>query len=67
MEKRPAKWSENMSIRRHYLKSSLTCRVTFMLPKEATAEARSATLVGDSNNWDREATPKKRFKTETFL
>lgn len=64
--KRPVKESGNVSIKKHYLKSSPTCRVTFTLPKEATAEAQGVALVGDFNNWDREATPMKRLKDGSF-
>lgn len=64
--KRPMKESGNVSIKKQYLKSGPTCRVTFTLPKAATAEAQGVALVGDFNNWDREATPMKRLKDGSF-
>jgi 1,4-alpha-glucan branching enzyme len=64
--KRPAKESGSAGIKKQYFKSSPTCRVTFTLPKEAAAEAQSVALVGDFNNWDREAAPMKRLKDGSF-
>ncbi len=64
--KTPMKESGSRGIKKQYLKSSPTCRVTFTLPKEAASEARGVALVGDFNNWDREATPMKRLKNGDF-
>ncbi len=64
--KTPVKESGSAGIKKEYLKSSPLCRVTFTLPKEATAEAQGVALVGDFNNWDREATPMKRLKDGSF-
>ena len=48
-----------------YLKNKKgVCKVTFELPKEV--EALSASVVGDFNNWDPEATPMKRKKDGSF-
>lgn len=43
-----------------YSKNGKTCKVGFNLPAEAAPDARAVNLVGDFNNWDREAT---RLKT----
>lgn len=48
-------------LKKQYLKSKSTCKVTFELPK--AIEAESAHLVGDFNSWDTQATPMKRLKT----
>ncbi len=48
-----------------YLKTKKgVCKVTFELPQEVKAE--TATVVGDFNNWDPNATPMKRKKDGTF-
>jgi 1,4-alpha-glucan branching enzyme len=47
-------------LQKSYAKTRKTCRVTFVLPLEAAKEARKVTVVGDFNNWDKEATPLKR-------
>lgn len=57
------KGSENNGIKKQYLKSRPTCKVTFKLPKEAASEARRVSIVGDFNNWDIDATPMKRLKS----
>jgi 1,4-alpha-glucan branching enzyme len=56
----------NMRIKKKYLKSGPTCKVTFNLPKEAVPEARSITIVGDFNNWSETDTPLKKLKNGTF-
>ena len=48
-----------------YLKSKKgVCKVTFDLPKEVSAA--EATVVGDFNNWDTQATPMKRKRDGSF-
>ena len=46
-------------LQKNYAKNRKSCRVTFILPAEAAEAARSVFLVGDFNNWDKEATPLK--------
>ncbi len=53
-------------IKKQYLRSSTTCRVTFRLPQEAIPDAQSVTIVGDFNNWDKNETPLKKHKNGTF-
>ena len=47
-------------LKKTYNKSGRTCRVTFELPAEA--EAKSACLVGEFNDWDPNAHPMKKRK-----
>ena len=64
--KKPIAESGNLGIKKQYLKSGLSCRVSFRLPKEAALDAKKATIVGDFNNWDAEATQMKRLKNGDF-
>jgi 1,4-alpha-glucan branching enzyme len=45
---------------KRYLSNDTICKVTFYLP--TTAEARSAFVVGDFNQWDKSATPMELLK-----
>ncbi len=56
----------NNGIKKEYLKSAPICNVTFTLPREAVNNARKVTLVGDFNNWSKNATPMKKLKTGDF-
>lgn len=47
-----------------YSKDHKTCRVTFVIPKEAGAT--SAHVCGDFNDWSRTANPMKRSKDGSF-
>ena len=48
-----------------YLKNKKgVCKVTFELPSQV--DAKTATVVGDFNNWDAKATPMKRKKDGSF-
>lgn len=53
---------QEKGIKKQYLKSRPVCNVTFRLPKEAALDAQKVTIVGEFNNWDRDATPMKRLK-----
>ncbi|MEN8264851.1 MAG: isoamylase early set domain-containing protein [Nitrospirota bacterium] len=53
-------------LKKEYLKSTPICNVTFTLPREAVQNARKVTLVGDFNNWSKNATPMKKLKTGDF-
>ena len=48
-------------IEKNYFKKTPFCRVTFMLPKEATVGVKQVNLVGDFNNWDSCSTPMKNL------
>jgi 1,4-alpha-glucan branching enzyme len=41
-------------------------KVEFVLPDAIAAEAESAFIVGDFNNWDETATPMQQLKNGTF-
>jgi 1,4-alpha-glucan branching enzyme len=51
-------------LKKQRLKTRPVCKVTFILPEGA--EARTAHLVGDFNNWDQKALPMKKLKDGTF-
>jgi 1,4-alpha-glucan branching enzyme len=55
-----------MSIKKQYLKTRPVCKVTFRLPKEAVDEAEKVTVVGDFNNWEKNATPMDKLKSGEF-
>ena len=55
-----------MSLRKQYLKKNTVCKVTFSLSKEAAGAARQVSLVGDFNQWNKDAIPKKRLKNGNF-
>ena len=55
-----------MSLKKQYLKKTRTCKVTFSLQKEAVGSANNVSLVGDFNEWNKEAVPMKRLKNGTF-
>ncbi len=55
-----------MSLKKQYLKSRPTCKVTFRFPKEAADNVKKVTIVGEFNDWDESATPMKRLKTGAF-
>ncbi len=54
------------AIRKQYLKSNKTCKVTFKLPKEAAPEAQVVTVVGDFNNWNETEAQMKKLKNGDF-
>jgi 1,4-alpha-glucan branching enzyme len=60
------KKSDTSGIKKQYLESNGSCKVTFRLPKEAAHGARSVTIAGDFNNWDATRTPLKRLKNGEF-
>jgi 1,4-alpha-glucan branching enzyme len=55
-----------MSLKKQYLKKNRVCKVTFSLPKEAAGAATTVNLVGDFNDWNKDAVPMKRLKNGTF-
>ncbi len=44
-----------MALYKAYPKNGTTCKVTFELPIEATMGVKKISLVGDFNNWDKNA------------
>ncbi|MBT3390498.1 MAG: glycoside hydrolase [Chloroflexi bacterium] len=51
-------------MKKTYAKSGKTCRVTFEFPAEANA--KTVSLVGEFNNWDKEANPLTQRKDGRF-
>jgi 1,4-alpha-glucan branching enzyme len=48
-----------MALKKAYVKTGSTCRVTFTLPVEESKGATEARLCGDFNNWDEQAAGSK--------
>ncbi len=53
-------------IEKKSLKARPVCKVTFTLPKEAAPEAESVCIMGEFNDWSRDANPMKRRKNGDF-
>ncbi|MCP5094898.1 MAG: glycoside hydrolase [Chloroflexi bacterium] len=51
-------------LKKNYSKTGRKCRVTFKLAAEANAE--TAVLCGDFNEWGKTATPMKKLKDGSF-
>ena len=54
-------------IAKKFLKTRPLCKVTFTLPKEAAPEAETVCVMGEFNNWSRDATPMKRRTNGDFV
>lgn len=57
---------ERRGIKKKYLGTDSSCRVTLSLPKEAVGTSGGVNVVGDFNNWDSEAMPMKRLRSGDF-
>jgi hypothetical protein len=57
---------DNKGIKKEYFGPGSSCRVTLRLPKEAVGDADGVAVVGDFNNWDKEAMPMKRRRSGDF-
>ncbi len=55
-----------MPIKKAYLKSKPTCKVTFRVPRAQAADATSIKLLGDFNQWDPNVPPMKKLKSGEF-
>jgi 1,4-alpha-glucan branching enzyme len=55
-----------VSLKKQYLKTRPFCKVTFSLPSEIGKLVNTAHVVGDFNDWNKNATPMKRLKNGTF-
>jgi len=53
-------------LEKKYLKARPACKVTFLLPKDAAAEAESVCILGEFNNWSPDANPLKRLESGDF-
>lgn len=56
-----------MSIKKQYLKSKPKCKVTFTLPSQVAKDAKTVTIVGEFNDWRKDATPMKRLKNGNYV
>lgn len=55
-----------MSISKQYLKTRPVGKITFKLPAEIAAGAARASVVGEFNGWDPQATRMRRLKSGDF-
>jgi 1,4-alpha-glucan branching enzyme len=60
------KSSSEKGMKKQYLKTHPSCKVTFRLPKVAAPEAELVTVVGDFNEWNITETPMKKLKSGDF-
>jgi 1,4-alpha-glucan branching enzyme len=61
-----AKTVANQGIKKQYLKSRNSCKVTFKLPWTAAPDAGTVCVVGEFNGWDLNANPMKKLKSGDF-
>lgn len=54
-------------IEKKFLKTRPVCKVTFTLPKAAASEAETVCVMGEFNDWSRDATPMKRRTNGDFF
>jgi 1,4-alpha-glucan branching enzyme len=59
--------AEPLGIKKEYKKSRKICRATFTLPGEAAPKDGKVTILGDFDNWDKEASPLKRLANGDFV
>ncbi len=55
-----------MAITKRYLKTRPVCKVTFKIPAKVANAAKTASIVGEFNNWSPTAAPMKRLKDGAF-
>jgi 1,4-alpha-glucan branching enzyme len=55
-----------MSITKKFLKSKPVCKVSFKLSKDQANGAKTVHIVGDFNDWSKDATPMKSLKAGGF-
>lgn len=55
-----------MSVKKQFLKTKPTCKVTFSLEQDFVESANTINLVGDFNNWCPTTTPLKKNKNGIF-
>ncbi len=55
-----------MSLKKEYVNDNSICKVTFHLSKEVAGSARTVMLVGEFNQWNKEATPMLKLKDGSF-
>ncbi len=64
--KSKAKTAQSKGLKKQYLKSNLSCKVTFRLPKQAVPDAKAVAIVGDFNNWNLAETKMQKLKSGDF-
>ena len=55
-----------MSIKKQYLKSKPVCKISFRVTKEESQSADSVKIVGEFNEWNKDAEPMKKLKSGDF-
>ena len=55
-----------MSIKKQYLKSKPVCKLSFRVTKEEVQSADTVKIVGEFNEWDKDAAPMKKLKSGDF-
>lgn len=55
-----------MSVKKQFLKSKPECKVSFKVEKDVANGAKTISLVGDFNGWDKSAHPMKALKDGSF-
>lgn len=58
--------AKHLGIKKKYIASRNICEVTFRLPSEASLKAKKVTVVGDFNNWEKDATPLEKQENGDF-
>ena len=58
--------SDDGGMPKKFLKNRQSCKVTFTLPKEAVKGVKKVNVLGDFNNWDKDANPLKKLRTGVF-
>jgi 1,4-alpha-glucan branching enzyme len=49
-----------MSIEKQYTKNKSSCKVTFIMPKEATMNAKKVFIAGEFNDWEKKEMTKNK-------
>jgi len=55
-----------MALKKQFLKSKPVCKVTFKLSNKEAKSADSVQLVGEFNDWNKDAEPMKKLKNGDF-
>lgn len=55
-----------MALKKQFLKTDSSCKVSFRVPPEAAPDARAVFLVGDFNGWVENAEPMRKLKDGSF-
>jgi 1,4-alpha-glucan branching enzyme len=64
--KSKSKSAQASGLKKQYMKSKPSCKVTFKLPKEAAPEAQMVSIVGDFNKWNLTENKMTRLKNGDF-